>query len=617
VTLLCQWCGAQNPDERELCLRCGAKLLVVSGGQGGFGEQGEDDEDAVLEREGLAFDEHLLERLSSAEESVRHIQGTLKRLEDRTAEMERSLALLDAGVQAIVELLDRRKVVRETEVLTAWERAATSDMSRGEALDKLRSRRDAVVSRARATGGAAAATAVSRALHAAELSLLAGQSGRAVEALSEALRRGPRNPELATLQGELAYERDDLEAAERSFRQALEWDPANVELRVYLGTIQADTGRDGEARETLEAAVAQTPESFLPRFALGALHAAAGRRNEARKALSGALSRERVPQALFLLGLVELDSGRPGAAAKAFEQALKLDAEFEDAIYYLGLAYLERNWPRRALECFRRVLEMDPQRLHYQEAVRLIEGGGAPAIPAELEGVLKEASEATQADEVERVLKHLTRVSRSAEHPSVLASLALLAAAAGRGRQALAAAHRLLRSEVEGPPQLAAWMAVLEVLRASRRHDSAARWGERLLREGRGALERAIAAYELALNELDRGGAEERALEFAHTSLQLIPSELRHYPLAALGRIHLAREEYSDAVDYLEQAAQLSEAPVVLTQLGLALLGAGQGERAREVLQRARSGAARDLTNDVLSHLVRVGQLAGHGRRRS
>ena len=617
MTLLCQWCGAPNPDDKELCLRCGAKLLVVSGGQGAFGEGGEDDEDSVLEREGLAFDEHLLERLSSAEESVHQIQGTLKRLEERAAEVERSLALLDAGVQALIELLDRRKIVRETEVLTAWERAATSEISRGEALDKLRSRRDAVVSRARATGGATAAAAASRALHAAELSLLAGQSARAVEALAEALRRGQRNPELATLQGELAYERDDLDGAERSFRQALEWDPGNVELRVYLGTIQADTGRDAEARETLAAAVAQTPAADLPRCALGALHAAAGRRDEAREALTGALRRERFPQALFLLGLVELDSGRPGAAAKALEQALKLDAEFEDAIYYLGLAYLERNWPRRALECFRRVLEMDPQRLHYQEAVRLIEGGGAPAIPTELEGVLKEASDATLPEDVERVLKHLTRAARGTDHPSVLASLALLAATAGRGRQALAAAHRLLRAGVDGPAQLAAWMAVLEVLRAARRHDAAARWGERLLREGRGALERAIAAYELALNEIDRGRAEERALEFAHTSLQLIPSELRHYPLAALGRIYLAREEYSDAVDYLEQAAQLSEAPSVLTQLGLALLGAGQGERAREVLQRARSGAARDLTNDVLSHLVRVGRLAGHGRRRS
>ena len=70
-------------------------------------------------------------------------------------------------------------------------------------------------------------------------------------------------------------------------------------------------------------------------------------------------------------------------------------------------------------------------------------------------------------------------------------------------------------------------------------------------------------------------------------------------------------------MEYLDQAASLSASPAILTQLGLALLGAGEGERAREVLQRARTGAARDLKTDVLTHLVRVGRLSGRGRRRS
>jgi tetratricopeptide (TPR) repeat protein len=145
------------------------------------------------------------------------------------------------------------------------------------------------------------------------------------------------------------------------------------------------------------------------------------------------------------------------------------------------------------------------------------------------------------------------------------------------------------------------------------------RWGGRLFAEGPGSLERGLAAYELALNELERGGDVSRALEFAHASLELIPRELRQYPLVALGRIHLAREEYSDAVDYLEQAVTVSSSPAILTQLGLALLEMGDGERAREVLQRARHGTARDLKTDVLTHLARVGWLApreARGRRK-
>ncbi|MFH1176128.1 MAG: tetratricopeptide repeat protein, partial [Acidobacteriota bacterium] len=112
------------------------------------------------------------------------------------------------------------------------------------------------------------------------------------------------------------------------------------------------------------------------------------------------------------------------------------------------------------------------------------------------------------------------------------------------------------------------------------------------------------------------GGESARALELAHTSLALIPRELRQFPLVALGRIHLARKEYADAVDYFEQAADLSPSPAILTQLGLALLELGDGERAREVLQRARRGGAQDLKTDVLTHLARVGWLSGHRRRK-
>ena len=617
MTVLCQWCGAANPGDREYCLRCSSKLLVLSGVPHDPGESAAEEEETVLEREGLEFDEHLLERLSAEEESAKRLQAGMSRLQDRVAELERSVALLDAGMQALVNLLDRRQVLPEAEVVAAWEHAATSEMIKEELVERLRSRRDVVVARARSSSGPGAEELTARALQSAELSLLAGQPLRAAEALAGALRRGPHNPELAELLGELAFERNDLAVSEHYFRLTVQWDPGNLGARIFLGTILADTGRDGEAKAELERAAAQAPDSFLPHFSLGALHAAAGRREPARKHLRLALEREQVPHALFLLGMVELDAGRPGAAAEALERAIELDPDFEDAIYYLGLAYLERGWKRRALECFRRVLEIDPQRLQYQEAVWLVEGhrNGSP-VPPEVEGLLREAPRAVESGKVERAFRSLQRAARLSEHPNVLASLALLAVAAGRQRQALAAVHRLLRMDVRGAPLLAAWTALLELLRATRRYSAVERWAERLTRDGAGDLERAIASYELALAELDRGGDPERARVLAQTALKLMPSELRQYPLAALGRVHLAQEQYSDAVDYLDQAANLSASPAILTQLGLALLGAGDGDRAREVLQRARTGTARDLKSDVLTHLARVGTLAGYGRRR-
>lgn len=591
-------------------------MLVVSGS--GDDLESPEEEELAREREAMAFDEHLLERVSASEDHLRRLQASVTQLGERLEGLERGMALLDAGVQALANLLDRRRVIRETELMAAWERAASSELAREESLEKLRRRREGVISRARVVGGEVAAAASTRALHSAELALLAGQAARAFEVLEELARRFPRNPELSHALGELAFDREDLAAAERHFRLAVRWDPADVEARIYLGTLLADRGEEAEAVEHLERALAQAPESFLPHFSLGAFHAAAGRATEAREHLQRAIERDETPQALFLLGVVELEEGRSGTAVRLLQRAVELDDEFEEAIYYLGLAFLERGWHRRARECFHRVLEIDPQRLQYQEAVRLVETGAEPGppLPGEAERLLAQASRAAEAGESERALAHLQQAVRLVDHPALLASLALLAAAAGRHRLALAAAHQLLRGGGAGAPLLAAWTALLETLRAARRFKAVERWGGWLLREGRTPLERAVAAYELALAELERGGDQDRALELAHESLEHLPSELRQHALAALGRIHLAREEYSDAVDYLDQAAALGPSTAVLGQLGLALLAAGEGDRAREVLRRLRHGDLAQDRGDMLTHLARVGFLAEHGRRR-
>ena len=172
---------------------------------------------------------------------------------------------------------------------------------------------------------------------------------------------------------------------------------------------------------------------------------------------------------------------------------------------------------------------------------------------------MRDVSVELEAGRIERALQQIGQgpAQRGAPQPC-WPRWRCCASAAGRHRQALAAAHRLLRVPRRGAPLLAAWTALFETLRAARRFAALRRHGERLLRESGEDAERGVAAYELALGELESGGDTHRALELAHTSLQLIPRELRQYPLSALGRIHLARKENSDAVDFLEQAAALS-----------------------------------------------------------
>ena len=66
----CQNCFTWNPGDRETCRKCGTRLLIVSGDQAWEAEeQGEEEGD---------LDEHLLERITALEETLRRIETYLE-----------------------------------------------------------------------------------------------------------------------------------------------------------------------------------------------------------------------------------------------------------------------------------------------------------------------------------------------------------------------------------------------------------------------------------------------------------------------------------------------------------------------------------------------------------
>ena len=76
--MFCQVCGARQKDDAEYCVRCGHKLLVLSG------SFPVDEEEIDTEDENFSLDEHLLVRISMlfevlnrTGETVRYILGEL------------------------------------------------------------------------------------------------------------------------------------------------------------------------------------------------------------------------------------------------------------------------------------------------------------------------------------------------------------------------------------------------------------------------------------------------------------------------------------------------------------------------------------------------------------
>jgi len=589
-------------------MRCGAKLLVLSGAQ--------EDRDATATEEQLLraqeeLEEHIIERITALEEGLRQLSLVVGSTVERAAQIEHNLTVTHAGVEVLGELLRSRGVLSATEIADGWERSVGRELLSRDLSRRFRERSQRILSHAEHTGKASAE--FKRQLRALEISLLGRQTDLAQDHLADLLRIAPANDELWSFMGEVAFETGDLDAARVAFRRVLELRGPHYETFIYLGTVLSDLGQLDEAENMLRRALEMAPDSFLPQFTLGALQVVRGRYQEALGYLEAALVLEELPQVWHLIGVSELNLRHPGKAITALRRAVELAPSFEDALYQLGLAYLRRGWNRIARATFEQLLDLDPQRLQYQETVRLLSLEPPSDLPPEAERRVRRAEAALERNRPEAALEQFQSAIRLAPGEPVLrATAALLASSLGNYRAAVAHAHAALKHPPANSPYVAAAVvALLESLRHSGRRLAARRLARRLHRNGPDDLSRSIATYELALVETeiaeDLPGARSLALE----ALEIMPKELRHYPLAVLGEIALKNGRVHEAVQYLEQAAESAPLPTMLRQLAIARLAAGDADGAEEALESAQSQPGGGLEEELLGHVHRLGTLLG------
>ncbi|NOZ78335.1 MAG: tetratricopeptide repeat protein [Acidobacteria bacterium] len=612
MDVLCQVCGAKNPPDREVCERCGAKLLIVSGPADA--ETPELTEEAFFQAQ-EALEEHLIERITALEEGFRQLSAIMAATAARTGQIEHNLTVTHAGVEVLGELLESRGVLSRTEIADGWERSVDREMLSRNLSLRFRERSQRILSQAEHAGHAT--PEFRRQLRVLEIALLGRQPDVAQTRLTELVRLAPGNDELWSFVGETAFETGDLETARIAFRRVLELRGPHYETLIYLGTALSDLGELDEAEEVLRRALDMAPESFLPRFTLGALDVVRERFEAALPLLESANEIEELPQVLYLIGICRLNLQQTGRAIAAFRRAVELAPDYEDALYQLGLAYLRRGWTRQAMRAFQQVLDLDPQRLQYQETIRLLRLQRPSNLPPEAEEAAQEAEVALEGQHPEKALDRFEAAIRLAPTElSLHATAALLASSLGKTRRAVFHAHAVLKQPPADSPDVgAAVVALLESLRNARRPLAARRLAQRLYLGAPDDLTRGLAAYELALAEAGLAEDLEAARDMAMEALEIIPRELRHYPLALLGEIALKRGRPREAVEHLEQAAEAAPVPGLLRQLAIARLAAGDTEGAREAMEEAQNVPGSGLEEELLGHVRRLGSLlAGFGR---
>ncbi len=620
-TILCQFCGAPNSEGRERCEHCGSSLIIVSGPP----EESEEPTEELYLAAQEEYEEHLFERITALEESNRQLARALGAAAERLSQLEQQLTLALSGVENLGALLEQHGVLPQTEIESGWERRMDHEVLARELSKRFGERARRILSRAEHDGSDS--PEFRRKLRALELALLAQDGARAAEEIAALVSLAPANDELWSFIGEMAFETGDPAAARVAFERVLALRGDHFESLVYLGTVLTDLGEWDDAHGVLLRAARLEPNSFLPCFSLGALEVMRDRPEAALPWLERTLQLEDLPQARYLKGVCELRRGRTGRAIVELERAVAASPDFEDALYQLGLAYLRRGWTRKALATFREVLSLDPQRLEYQQAVKLLTRSEAGRLRPEVARLVGRAEALLEHGRAAEALDLYEAASRiSPEEPSLVATSALLASALGKSRVAVAEGRRLLRLERQGgSPYLAAGVvAVLEGLRQAGRLKTARRAAEGMLQGQPDPLVHALAAYELALVEAELGDDLERARELAIEALEAVPRELKHYPLGALGAIALRRGRFREAVRYLEQATEAAPEPGLLRQLAVARLETGDAGGAERALEAAQVGSRTGLDHELLGHVRRLSQLQvvtaprrGEGRKRS
>jgi pentatricopeptide repeat protein len=588
--MLCQTCGVLNDGEREYCARCQNKLLVLSGLYSSFDEEMVEEYE---EEEDLSLDEHLLERISALEEIVKRSAEALRAAIDSIQSQERAIFVNQTGLLSMKEVLERKKVIPPEELVELWESKMGEQMLALEKKERFAERRDRMLSLFHGSRADKFRELIEEAGHMIE----AFEQDRAMKLLEEAFRLDRHNYELSFFLGEMYFNEGNLRRARQFLETTLEVQGDHFDAAVLYGVLLHESGELENAERWLRRAIEISQDSFLPYFSLGAIYTLQGKYISAQRYLEQAIELEPLPQAFYLLGTIYYEKGQLDLSIRSLQTAIRIDPEYEEALYYLGLCYLDRNWNRKAMKCFQQALELNPNKMEYQQAVRLYkehDEGRHDQLSEPATESFGLAEKFVNDRNYSEALECYRRAAQAdPENPKILIPYALLCSHLNNNSEAILVATRVLKQK---PPEMvaaAAYTTMVEALRAEGKYKEGNRLLEEMLSSSTSNYARSIAYYEKAYNLAEMGENLDEALESAQLALKFAPRELRQFPLAALGWVYFKRRDFQNAVDFLSKSNDIGPTPTHLMHLGMALLESGEKDQARVVFRKAKQFEAK------------------------
>ena len=233
------------------------------------------------------------------------------------------------------------------------------------------------------------------------------QAGKAVEVLSEALKKNPNSVELHQNLASIAASSGQYDLAIREFQELLRSNPKSTLLYLRLGEMYAAKNDDAQAIATYRKARELSPGDEAPTVVLAQALAADGQPEAAiaeyRKFLS---SHPDSPNALNNLAFLLCDTGRSLdealKLAQRARQAAPKDALFADTV---GYVYLKKGMLDTARRTFETLVRNYPtsSTFHYHLGMALFEMGDKEGARRELDHALAQHPGSSEESQIRKL----------------------------------------------------------------------------------------------------------------------------------------------------------------------------------------------------------------------
>lgn len=393
--------------------------------------------------------------------------------------------------------------------------------------------------------------------------LAKGDPKGALAAFDAGIRRWPNNAVARYLAGLAAYNAGEPERAMSELREAVRADPAASDASLLLASLHFERGEWPAAVQAASTHVSKRDPSSAQAFSIAIRAATAAKQYDTARATLENLRRVKGAETLALMERAGIERAVKGPAASlAVLEGANLDLTNpanEAVLRAVVEDLLVMNAADRAVARVDAALSAHP------------ESGSLAELRAAVLARTGKTAEARAAFE--------KAIAADPQSPRPLVGLATLEAAAGNASRAVELLDRA--APLGAPNDPARYLAAQLLIAQGKTADAEARLREVIEKSPTNNAARNDLAWLLA----SRGADLDTALSLAEQARR---ANATADVIDTLGFVKLKRGEATDAVPLFEEALTLRpKDPTIRYHLGLALLQAGDRERARDELRRA------------------------------